>query len=65
MIKISDEFKERLIKEKINPEDIVKFTTENNKKTKKIITTITLIDGSEHKLVDNFVWYASRKNKRW
>lgn len=62
---ISDEFKERLIKEGINPDNVVKFTTENNKKTRKIITTITLIDGTQHKIIDNFIWYASRKNKRW
>ena len=57
--------KERLIKEGINPDNVVKFTTENNKKTRKIITTITLIDGTQHKIIDNFIWYASRKNKRW
>lgn len=62
---ISDEFKERLIEEGINPDNVVKFTTENNKKTRKIITTITLIDGTEHKIIDNFIWYASRKNKQW
>ena len=62
---ISDEFKERLLKEGIEPDNVVKFTTENNKKTRKIITTVTLIDGTERKIIDGFVWYAVRKNKRW
>lgn len=62
---ISEEFKKRLIKEGIDPDNVVKFATENNKKARKIITTITLIDGTEHKLIDDFVQFAARKNKQW
>jgi hypothetical protein len=57
---ISEDFKEILINEGIDPLNVVNFTTENDK-NKKIITTITLIDGTEHKIIDNFVWYAARK----
>lgn len=62
---ISEEFKKRLITEGINPLNVVTITTVNDKYQKKIITTVTLIDDTEHKLVDNYIWYASRKNKRW
>ena len=62
---ISEEFKKRLITEGINPLNVVPITTVNDKYQKKIITTVTLIDDTEHKLVDNYIWYASRKNKRW
>jgi len=62
---ISEEFREKLIESGIVPENVVKFTTENDKKTRKNITTITLIDGTVHKLIDDFIYYASRKNKKW
>lgn len=58
---ISEDFKERLISEGINPLNVVNFTTENYKN--QIITTITLIDGTEHKLINNFVFYAARKKQ--
>ncbi|MDY0270143.1 hypothetical protein [Trichloromonas sp.] len=62
---ISEEFREKLIEAGIVPENVVKFTTENDKKTRKNITTITLIDGTVHKLIDDFIYYASIKNKKW
>jgi hypothetical protein len=62
---ISKEFKERLIAEGIEPSNIVNFATVNDKHKKTVITRITLIDGTVHELVDNHIWYAARKNKRW
>lgn len=58
---ISEDFKERLISEGINPLNVVNFTTENYKN--EIITTITLIDGTEHKIINNLVFYAARKKQ--
>lgn len=62
---IGEEFKKRLLKEGIDPSDIVEFSTENNKSKRLCFTKITLKDGSKHELVDDFVYYAARKNKKW
>lgn len=62
---IGEELKKRLTKEGINPDNVTGFITENDKNKRTIITTITLINGAEYKLKDNFIWYAARKNKRW
>jgi len=62
---ISEEFKKRLIAEGIDPLNVMNVTTVNDKYKKTVITTITLIDGAVHKLVDNYIWYAARKDKRW
>jgi len=62
---ISEEFKKRLIEEGIEPLDVANFNTVNDKHKKTVVTTIILIDGTEHKLIDNYTWYAARKNKRW
>lgn len=44
MNNISEEFKERLIKNGIDPSDVVKFTTENNKKkTRKLLQRLSLL----------------------
>lgn len=61
LIIISDDFKKILIDEGIDPLNVVNFTTENYKN--EIITTITLIDGTEHKLINNLVFYAARKKQ--
>ncbi len=62
---LSKEFTERLIAEGIEPSNVVNFTTINDKHKKTIATTITLIDGTIHKLVDDHIWYAARKNRRF
>ena len=65
MIMIGEEFKKRLVKEEIDPLSVVSFTTENDKYKRTIITTITFNDGTKRELIDNYTWYAARKNKRW
>jgi len=62
---IGEELHKRLIKEGINPSDVEKVTTINDKLKRLIITKIILSDNSEHKLIDDYVFYASRKNKQW
>jgi len=62
---VSEELKKILSEKGIEPLDIVNLTTVNDKNKRTVTTTITLIDGSVHKLVDNYVWYAARKNKQW
>ena len=65
MIVIGEELSERLINEGINPLNVVNITTRNNKNKRQIITKITLSDDSEYELIDNFIYYAARNNKRW
>ena len=62
---IGIELKKRLLTEGIEPSNVVDFTTANDKKKRTITTTIKLMDGTIHKLMDDFVWYAARKNKKW
>jgi cobalamin biosynthesis protein CbiG len=61
----SEEMTKRLIDEGIDPLTVKDISTINDKKKRKIITTITFNDDSKRKLVNDFIWYASRKNKRW
>jgi hypothetical protein len=60
---LSDEFKEKLINEGINPLDVKSFSTFNNKISRLVITRIILVDGTEKNLVEPFVWYAAKKDK--
>ena len=60
-ILISEDFKKRLIEEGIDPLNVSKFITVNEKN--KNTTTITFIDGTEYKLIDDFIWYAARKKQ--
>ena len=62
---ISNEFKNVLINMEVDIHNIVKITTRNDKKKKLIITEITLLDGTKHEIINDYVWYAARKNKRW
>ena len=63
LIVISKELSERLINEGIDPLKVSKIDTINDKYKRKIITKITLVDGNEHELIDDFVYYAARKSK--
>ena len=62
---LSDEIKENLISEGIDPSNVLSFVSKYNKFTNTITTRFILNDGKEHELIENCVWFASRKNKRW
>jgi len=62
---MSEDFKKRLISENIDPNNVDKFITYNDRKRRKIITKLFLKDGKTYNLVDNFIWYAARKDKKW
>jgi len=62
---ISDELKERLIEEGIDPLTVVNIITKNDKYKKTLIIKIICVDGSEYELLDDFIVYAARKNKQW
>ena len=62
---IGEEMKKRLIDEGLEPSTVKNITTVNDKKRRKIITTITFNDDTKHNLVDDFIWFAARDNKRW
>jgi len=64
-MKVGDELKKRLAIEGIESSNIISFETSNDKKKRKIITKLLLIDGSTYELIDDFIWYAARKNKKW
>ena len=61
----SEEMTKRLIDEGIDPLLVKDISTINDKKKRKIFTTVTLNDDSQRILEDDFIWYAARKNKRW
>ena len=61
----SEEMIKRLINEDIDPLTVKDISTVNDKKKRQIITTVTFNNGSKHDLIDDFVWYASRKDKSW
>ena len=44
---------------------MTKILIKNDKYKKTLVMKITCEDGSEYKLIDNFIVYAARKNKRW
>lgn len=62
---IGEELKKRLLLEGIEPSDVVNVETVNDKNKRTVNTKIHLIDGTEYNLVDDFAWYAARKNKKW
>ena len=62
---VGDELKKRLLIEGIEPSNVIDFKTVNDKRKRINITKITLIDGSTYELVEDFIWYAARKNKKW
>lgn len=62
---MSEDFKNRLITENIDPNEVDKFITYNDIKRRKIITKLFFKDGKTYNLIDDFVWYASRKNKKF
>jgi hypothetical protein len=62
---IGEELKKRLLLEGIKPSDVINVETTNDKKKRTVTTKINFIDGSEYELVDDFIWYAARKNKKW
>ena len=62
---IGDEFKDVLINMGVDIHNVAKMRTRNDKKKKLIITEITLVDGTKHEIINDYVWYAARKNKRW
>lgn len=62
---ISNELTKKMVNNGIDPLNVMSITTKNNKKKRLIITEIILIDGSKYELIDDFIYYAARKNKRW
>lgn len=62
---LSDEIKENLISKGIDPSNVLSFVSKYNKSTNTITTRFILNDGNKHELIENCVWFASRKNKRW
>jgi len=62
---ISRDFKRRLIIEGIDPKNVLKISTKNNKNKGQIITEITLIDNSKHVIIDDFIYYAARKKRNY
>ena len=62
---MSDDFKSRLISENIDPNEFINFITYNDIKRRKIITKLFYKNGKTYNLIDDFVWYASRKNKKF
>ena len=60
---ISKELSEKLINNGIDPLKVSKVDTINDKYKRKIITKITLVDGNEYELIDDFIYYAARKSK--
>ena len=62
---IGEELRKKLIEEGNDPSTVVNIITENDKYKKTLVMKITCEDGSEYKLIDNFIVYAARKNKRW
>lgn len=61
----SEDFKQKLKDHGIDHNDVLSISTINDKYKKLIITTVTLNDGTKRKLVEDYVWFSSRKNKRW
>jgi hypothetical protein len=62
---IGETFRNQLIEEGIEPNDVVSFVSNYNKKTNAIVTVVTMEDGTEKTIVAETAWYASRKNKKW
>tara|TARA_R110000796_G_scaffold248124_3_gene374575 strand:- start:550 stop:741 length:192 start_codon:yes stop_codon:yes gene_type:complete len=62
---IGEEFRQQLIDEELNPDEVLAFTSKYNKKTDTIITLVTMKNGTNRSIESKPVWYASRKNKKW
>jgi len=60
---LSDEIKQKLMDEGINPLQVKSFSTFNNTVSRLIITRIVMVDGTEKNIVEPFVWYAAKKDK--
>jgi len=62
---IGEELRKRLIEKGIDPSTIVNIITENDKYKRRVVIKVICEDGGKYELVDDFVVYAARKNKRW
>jgi len=62
---IGDELRKKLIEKGIDPLKVINIITKNDKYKNLLITKIICVDGSEYELIDDFIIYAARKNKRW
>ena len=62
---VGETFKEQLISEGINPDEVSYWSSEYNQETDVISTTLKMDDGSTYKIEAQSAWYASRKNKKW
>jgi len=62
---IGEELRKRLIDKDVDLSTVVNIITENDKYKKRVVIKVICDDGSKYELVDDFVVYAARKNKRW
>lgn len=62
---LTNKLKQQLSDSGFNPENVVDIISINNKQKRTITTKFKFNDGSEHEIVENFIYYAARKNKKW